>query len=81
MLVVVVAGFPLILLALMLSMERVERPLRDEAVVDRVEPVLASGRPDEVETIVSTGAAVAVDRYWRRVRRRGRLFARRVGSA
>ena len=65
---------PLALLGLMLAMERVERPLRDEAVIeDQLETFLDSARPDEVETFVSEGYAPAMERYWRR-RRLSRLL-------
>jgi hypothetical protein len=65
---------PLALLGLMLAMERVERPLRQETVVnDQLETFLDTARPDEVETFVSEGYAPALERYWRR-RRLSRLL-------
>ncbi len=65
---------PLALLGLMLAMERVERPLRRESVVeDQLETFLDTARPDEVETFVSEGYAPALERYWRR-RRLSRLL-------
>ncbi|MCU1599677.1 MAG: hypothetical protein JWO22_386 [Frankiales bacterium] len=65
---------PLALLGLMLAMERVERPLRQESVVeDQLETFLDTARPDEVETFVSEGYAPALERYWRR-RRLSRLL-------
>jgi hypothetical protein len=65
---------PLALLGLMLAMERVERPLREETEVnDQLETFLDSARPDEVETFVSEGYAPALERYWRR-RRLSRLL-------
>ncbi len=70
---------PLVLLAVMLVMERVERPLRDDAIGEQVEHVLDRGRADEVERLVRDGFAPSVERYWRR-RRLGRLFAGRSGS-
>lgn len=63
---------PLLLLALMLAMERVERPLRVESVNDQLEAFLDSARPEEVETFVSEGFGPALERYWRR-RRLSRL--------
>jgi hypothetical protein len=63
---------PVLLLLLMLGMERVEGPLREDAVSDQLETFLDSARPEEVETFVSEGFAPALDRYWRR-RRLGRL--------
>ena len=65
---------PFALLGLMLAMERVERPLRKETVVnDQLETFLDTARPDEVETFVSEGYAPALERYWRR-RRLSRLL-------
>ena len=64
---------PLLLLLLMLGMERVEGPLREDAVSEQLESFLDSARPDEVETFVSEGFAPALDRYWKR-RRLGRLL-------
>ena len=70
---------PLALLGLMLAMERVERPLRDEAVVEeQLENFLDTARPDEVETFVSEGYAPALERYWRRRRLSRLLPGRRV---
>ncbi|MCU1672832.1 MAG: hypothetical protein JWN77_945 [Frankiales bacterium] len=64
---------PLFLLLLMLGMEKVEGPLREDAVSEQLESFLDSARPDEVETFVSEGFAPALDRYWKR-RRLGRLL-------
>ena len=68
---------PLLLLALMLFMERVERPLRMDSVSDDLEDFLDAARPEEVETFVSEGFAPALERYWRR-RRLSRLLPGRV---
>ncbi len=68
---------PLGLLALMLGMERVERPLRVDSVSDSLEQFLDSARPEEVETYVSQGYASALERYWRR-RRLSRLLPGRT---
>lgn len=57
---------PLALLLLMLGMERVEQPLRVDAVSDQLEAFLDGARPDEVETFVSQGYAPALERYWKR---------------
>ncbi len=65
--------FPLLLLALMLAMERVERPLRGQSVDADLEAFLESARPEEVEAFVSQGMAPALERYWKR-RRRARLI-------
>jgi hypothetical protein len=67
---------PLALLGLMLTMERVERPLRVESVSDELESFLDTARPEEVETFVSEGFAPALERYWRR-RRLSRLLPTR----
>lgn len=71
---------PLGLLALMLCMERVERPLRVDSVSDQLEQFLDSARPEEVETYVSQGYAPALERYWRR-RRFTRLLSGRPRSS
>lgn len=73
-------AFPGVLLVLMLAMERVEAPLRDEAVGEHLTTFLADARPDEVETFVSQGLARALDRYWRRRALRSRLLARRLAA-
>lgn len=62
---------PVFLLLLMLAMERVEEPLREDSVSEELESFLDTARPDEVETFVSEGYAPALERYWRR-----RRFAR-----
>ena len=72
-LVAVALLLPVLLLALMLGMERVERPLRSDDVGDLLEGFLDSARPEEVETFVSEGYAPALERYWRR-RRFSRLI-------
>ena len=64
---------PLGLLALLLGMERVERPLRVASVSEQLEQFLETARPEEVETYVSQGFGPALDRYWRR-RRLSRLL-------
>ena len=68
---------PLLLLALLLGMERVERPLRVDSVSEQLESFLDTARPDEVETYVSEGFAPALERYWRR-RRLSRLLPGRT---
>lgn len=70
---------PFFLLLLMLSMERVERPLRLDTVSEELENFLDTARPDEVETFVSEGYAPALERYWRR-RRLSRLLPGRTRS-
>jgi hypothetical protein len=68
---------PVALLLLMLAMERVERPLKDDFIGDQLATFLDTARPDEVETFVSEGYAPALERYWRR-RRLSRLIPGRA---
>jgi hypothetical protein len=68
---------PVVLLLLMLAMERVERPLRSDAVGEQLATFLETARPEEVETFVSEGYAPALERYWRR-RRLSRLLPGRT---
>ena len=72
-LLVVALLLPLLLMALMLVMERVEQPLRRVDVSDQLESFLDRMRPEEVEALISEGFAPALDEYWRR-RRRSRLL-------
>ena len=69
MVLLLLLAVPLALLGLMLGMERVERPLRREAIGEQLAEFLESARPDEVETYVQRGFAPALDRYWRRQHR------------
>ena len=64
---------PLALLGLMLLMDRVEQPLRREALGEQLAEFLDSARPDEVETYVQRGFAPALDSYWRRRRSTGAI--------
>lgn len=68
---------PVVLLLIMLAMERVERPLRDDFMGEQLATFLDTARPDEVETFVSEGFAPALERYWRR-RRLSRLLPGRA---
>lgn len=79
MFLVLVLSFPLVLLALLLGMERVEKPLYDPTAQDELDSFVAAATPEELETMVSAGYAAAVDRYWRRRRRARR--ARRAAAA
>jgi hypothetical protein len=72
MVVLLALLFPALLLVLLLAMEKVEAPLRDEAVGEQITEFLDSARPDEVEAFVREGLARSLDRYWRR-RSRGLL--------
>jgi hypothetical protein len=64
--VLLVLAVPLALLALMLAMDRIEQPLRREALGEQLAEFLETARPDEVETYVQRGFAPALDRYWSR---------------
>lgn len=68
----ITAAFPLLLLSLMLGMERIERPLRSEAIGERLDEFLESARPEEIETYVAEGLGPALDRYWLSQRLSGR---------
>jgi len=68
MVVLLALAFPAVLLGLALAMERVEAPLRDEAIGDQVAHFLQTARPDEVERFVRDGLAHSLARYWRRSR-------------
>jgi hypothetical protein len=80
MILLLTLAFPGVLLGLVLAMERVEAPLRDESVGERLTDFLEVARPDEVETFVSQGLAPALNRYWRRRSLRSRLLARRLAA-
>jgi hypothetical protein len=82
-----VLGFPFLLLAFMVLMERVESPLREAAVEDQVETFLDEARPEELDTFVREGFSAALERFWSRQRlsrllprpaRRGRHAASRT---
>ena len=64
--VLLVLAVPLALLALMLAMDRIEQPLRREALGEQLAEFLETARPDEVETYVQRGFAPALDHYWSR---------------
>jgi hypothetical protein len=80
MIALLALAFPAVLLALLLAMERVEAPLRDEAVGEQLVDFLDSARPEEVETFVSQGFAPALERYWKRRGLRSRLSTRRLAA-
>lgn len=69
---------PLLLLAFMLLMGRVEEPLRREAPERDVEEFLDEANPQELETFVSEGTDSALKRFRNRLSVRRR---RRVGEA
>lgn len=70
---------PLGWLALLLVMERVERPLRQASVSDQLSAFLDAAGPDDIEAFISQGLSPALDRYWRR-RRLARLLPRLTRS-
>ena len=63
---------PLLLLGLLLAMERVERPLRQDPS-DDLDAFLDSAQPEEVEALIRDGYGAALERYWKR-RRLARLI-------
>jgi hypothetical protein len=69
-----VVFFPLLLLAFMLLMERVEAPLRRVAVETQVEEFLETARPDEVDTFVREGFTSALERWRHRRQRLARML-------
>ena len=73
-------AFPGVLLGVMIAMERVEAPLRDEAIGDHIADFLDGARPEEVETLVSQGLSTALERYWKRRSLRNRLLAGRLAA-
>ena len=80
MIVVAVSAFPLALLAFLLLMERVERPLRVDGGGEQLATFLDTARAEEVDTFVSKGLSVALDDYRRR-RRLSRLIPGRAPRA
>ena len=80
MIALLALAFPAVLLALLIAMERVEAPLRDEAVAEQLAELWDSAPPDEVETFVSQGSANALNRYWKRRSLRSRLSTRRLAA-
>ena len=72
-LLIVALLVPLLLLGLMLGMEHVERPLRQDSTTDELAAFLDTARPEEVEAYISEGFAPALERYWKR-RRLARLL-------
>ena len=72
-LLIVALLVPLLLLGLMLGMEHVERPLRQDSTTDELAAFLDTARPEEVEAYISEGFGPALERYWKR-RRLARLL-------
>jgi hypothetical protein len=80
MVILLTLAFPGVLLALMVAMERVEAPLRDEAIGDHLVEFFDNARPEELESFISNGLADRLDRYWHRRTLRRRLLARRLAT-
>lgn len=74
---------PMALLGLLLTMERVEQPLRQAAITDRIGDWLDEARPEELEEFVRDEFSRPLARYWRRQRgpRRRSVAARRPAGA
>lgn len=62
--------FPVLLMAFMLIMERIEEPLTRVAAQREVEEFLDHANPDELNTLVREGPESALSRFRRRLRRR-----------
>lgn len=62
--------FPVLLMAFMLIMERIEEPLTRVAAQREVEEFLDHANPDELNTLVREGPESAMSRFRRRLRRR-----------
>jgi hypothetical protein len=71
--------FPMVLLAVLTVMGRVEEAIGRDLSAEQLVEFLDSARPEDVETFVTEGFAAALDRYWgvrrRRAGRRGRIMA------
>ena len=65
---VVFTLLPAGLMALLVVMDHVERPLRRASVTELLETFLDTAQPEEVEIFVSQGFGPALDTYWRRRR-------------
>jgi hypothetical protein len=60
--------FPLLLMAFMLVMERIEKPLTKRAVERDVEQFLDQASPDELNAFVREGTDSALSRFRARLR-------------
>jgi hypothetical protein len=72
--------FPLLLLAFMLFMGRVEEPLNRVAPEREIEQFLDDANPEELDTFVREGTDSALQRFRQRLRRRRRLTVSRRRS-
>ena len=69
--------FPVLLMAFMLIMERIEEPLTRVALEREVEDFLENASRDELNTLVVEGPESAMSRFRSRLRLRGRRDQRR----
>lgn len=80
MLILATLLFPLLLMAVTLLMQRVEQPLRDETLGDRVVDALQATGGDDVEKLVAGMTKEPVRRYWQqRARWSRRASAYHIG--
>jgi hypothetical protein len=80
MLILTVFAVPFLLLGLLLTMDRVEQPLRVDQIGEDLAGFLDSARPEEVETFVQEGYGPALTRYWRRRRIVSKLAPSRLSA-
>lgn len=66
MLVLWVPAFPLLLLVSLLALERLEWRVALGGLSADLDEVLARAQAEDVEAVVASGFAPALDRYWRR---------------
>ena len=66
--------FPLLLMAFMLIMERIEKPLTRSAPERDVEDFLDHANPDELDTFVREGTESALSRFRSRLRLPGAVW-------
>jgi hypothetical protein len=76
--VLLAIAVPFLLMGLLLTMERVEQPLRVDEIGDDLAQFFEHARPEEVETFVREGYGPALTRYWRRRRIASRLNPTRL---
>jgi hypothetical protein len=66
-------GFPIVLLGLLALMEWIEAPLRCHDSAAELPKFLDTAQADEIEVFVRNGYKAALDRHWQRQRMIGRL--------
>lgn len=72
---------PLVLLAALLLLEWLERPMYRELSYPQLRAALKVKKVNEIESLVSDSFSESVDRYWRRRRLLSRLHFGRLTSA